>query len=223
MRTHKPHRGLGMEGRIATWYARNTRKDYGEYERLAERIAGRLPASARVLEVAPGPGFLAVELARRGLAVAGLDASHSFVRLAVEHAREAGVCAEFRHGDAAAMPFPDASFDFAVCRAAFKNFTRPLEALNELHRVLKPGGAALVIDLTRDASPRSVAEAVAQMGLGPLDAWITRQIFRFVLMPRAYSAEQLQALAAASAFSGCEVARAPLGAEVTLRKPAPAA
>ena len=48
------------------------------------------------------------------------------------------------------MPFEDNEFDFVLCRAAFKNFSEPVAALREMHRVLKPGGKALIIDLRRD-------------------------------------------------------------------------
>ncbi len=50
------------------------------------------------------------------------------------------------------MPFESETFDFLLCRAAFKNFTEPLQALREMCRVLKPGGRALIIDLRRDTS-----------------------------------------------------------------------
>src|SRR5690242_19035890 len=62
----KPYKGPNMEGPIATWYARITKRDRG-YAQIADDLAARLPRGARVLEVAPGPGYLAVELARRGL------------------------------------------------------------------------------------------------------------------------------------------------------------
>src|SRR5215471_1610230 len=97
-RCTKPYRGMAMEGMIASWYTKVTARDLAEFERLARRIAGELPAGARVLEVAPGPGYLAVALARLGLAVVGLDISASFVRIAAKHARAGGVTAEFRHG-----------------------------------------------------------------------------------------------------------------------------
>src|SRR4051794_39116942 len=104
-----------MEGLIARWYARNTLKALAEYQAAARDVAARLPGGGRVLEVAPGPGYLAIELARLGpYQVVGLDISRSFVRMAVENAAKAGVAVEFRHGDAAAMPFDAASFDFVV-------------------------------------------------------------------------------------------------------------
>lgn len=54
---------------------------------------------------------------------------------------------DFRQGDAARMPFEDETFDFIICRAAFKNFAQPITALDEMNRVLKTGGKALILDL----------------------------------------------------------------------------
>src|SRR5712692_4133341 len=151
--TAKPYKGLAMEGVIASWYANNTRGDVRGYRTCAQSVIDRLSPGSSVLEVAPGPGYLAIEIAKRGkYRVVGLDISHSFVRIASENARREGVTIEFRHGDAAHMPFPDESFDFVVCRAAFKNFSDPVNALGEIHRVLKPDGKASIYDLRKDAS-----------------------------------------------------------------------
>jgi ubiquinone/menaquinone biosynthesis C-methylase UbiE len=137
----KAYKGIGMEGPIATWYAKNTGRDMREYRKIAQAVAGRLPGGSSVLEVAPGPGYLAIELAKLGdYRITGLDISKSFVRIARENARRAGVTIDFLRGGAAQMPFPDESFDFVVCRAAFKNFSDPVGALDEIHRVLRPGG-----------------------------------------------------------------------------------
>src|SRR5580658_1132661 len=119
----KPYRGISMEGGLATWYAKMTRKDLNEFERLARELAQDLPAGARVLEIAPGPGFLSVALAKLGpFKITGLDISQSFVRMASEHAKREGVAARFIHGSASDIPLEDGIFDLIVCRAAFKNF-----------------------------------------------------------------------------------------------------
>ena len=65
-RPSKAYRGLAMEGFIARWYARNTAKSMAEYCAAAQRVAAQLHHGSRVLEVAPGPGYLAVELAKLG-------------------------------------------------------------------------------------------------------------------------------------------------------------
>ena len=96
---------------------------------------------------APGPGYLAIELgaALGRCHVVGLDISKSFVAMATASAVQAGVPVDFQWGDAAAMPFAADEFDFIVCRAvSFKNFlAQPVKALDEMHRVLRPGGQGL--------------------------------------------------------------------------------
>src|ERR1700676_4803877 len=127
----KPYGGVQMEGPIARWYARTTR-DRADYPITARTIAERLPHGGAVLEVAPGPGYLAIQLARMGgYQITGLDISRSFVRIAADNARQAGVAIDFRHGDVAHMPFASASFDYVVCQAAFKNFPDGVAALDE--------------------------------------------------------------------------------------------
>src|SRR5262245_22468849 len=150
MTSAKAYRGIGMEGAIATWYTRNTGRDLSRFKETARLVADRTRPSGDVLEVAPGPGYLAIELAKRGYSVTALDISASFVRIAQENARKAGVAVDVRQGNASRMPFADAAFDFIVCTAAFKNFSDPIGALDEMHRVLRPGGAASIIDLRKD-------------------------------------------------------------------------
>src|SRR6202167_3984725 len=117
--TVKAYKGMGMEGSTARWYDRTTRKDMPEIKALALRIAAEAPAGAQVLEVAPGPGFLSIELAKRGLQVRAVDISKTFVEIAQRNAASEGVQARFELGNAAALPVEDASVDFVVCRAAF--------------------------------------------------------------------------------------------------------
>jgi len=213
----KPHKGAGMEGFIASWYARQTARDLDEFQRIARRIAAYLNSGDRVLEIAPGPGYLAIALAKlTDSPVTGLDISKSFVRMAAENAREANVRVDFEHGDAADLPFPNSQFDFIVCRAAFKNFTRPLVAINEMHRVLKPGGTALIIDLRKDFSRRAVNEYVA--GRGMISAAMIKITFNTMLKKRAYTKESMSGLVLQSQFGIGEIRLDPLGFEVWLRK-----
>jgi ubiquinone/menaquinone biosynthesis C-methylase UbiE len=215
----KPYKGLAMEGMIASWYARNTKSDT-RHGLCAETLAASLPAGARVLEVAPGPGYLAIELARRGdFAVTGLDISESFVRIAGENARAAGVSIDFRQGNASAMPFADASFDFVVCQAAFKNFNDPIGALDEMYRVLAPGGRASIYDLRKEASLDEVDAEVKKMRLSRVSEMMTRWTFRSVLLKNAYSEEALLKLVAQSRFGRGDLVRDGIGFELRLEKP----
>jgi ubiquinone/menaquinone biosynthesis C-methylase UbiE len=214
----KPYRGIAMEGMIATWYARNTARNLPEFSRLANRIALDLPENARVLEIAPGPGELSIELARRGgFRVTAVDISHSFVRIAKENAARAGVKVDFRLGDAADLPLPDAGIDFIVCRAAFKNFSDPVRAMQEMYRVLVPGGTALIIDLRGDASDEAITREVDKMQLGWLNGVLTRRILRS-LRKRAYGPADIERMAARTDFGHAEITREPIGLEVALTK-----
>src|SRR5262245_14531482 len=98
-RSTKGYRGLAMEGIIARWYARNTATR--DHRATAELVAARAKSGGRILEVAPGPGYLAIELAKLGFRVSGLDISRSFVEIANDNARRAGVHIAFHHGNAA--------------------------------------------------------------------------------------------------------------------------
>src|SRR5262249_37435610 len=102
-----------MEGRMARWYARQrgTESQIAVFRRQAAQLTGDVPSGAKVLEVAPGPGYLSVELARLGLQVTALDVSHTFVAIAKDNARRAGVQVDFQQGDAANLPFEADSFD----------------------------------------------------------------------------------------------------------------
>ena len=220
----KPYRGVSMEGGIATWYAKNTKKDYREFERLASELAKDLAPGSRVLEIAPGPGYLSVELAKRGqFKITGLDISETFVRLASQLARREGVSARFVHGSASDIPFEDGLFDLIVCRAAFKNFSEPLKALNEMHRVLKPGGRAVIIDLRKDSSWEEVVSYVDGLHLNAIDTWITKWTFKLMLLKRAYTEGAMKALIDESDFKGGEIRITELGMEVKLVRRDPVA
>jgi ubiquinone/menaquinone biosynthesis C-methylase UbiE len=215
----KGYRGLGMEGRIASWYARNTANDMAEFQRLAKRVTRTISSGSRILEVAPGPGYLAIEIARHGsYAIAGLDISKTFVEIATANALRASVEVDFQHGNASAMPFADNTFDFILCRAAFKNFSRPVEALDEMHRVLKPQGRALIIDLRKDASMDDISAYIKEANIGWANSLIYKVTFRYLLIPRAYSRGQFTEMAASSRFGRAEISESGIGFEITLRK-----
>src|SRR5262252_5375977 len=191
----KAYKGLGMEGGMARWYDKITRRDMPEFARLAARIGAIAPPAGSVLEMAPGPGFLSVEFAKRGLDVCAVDISKTFVDIARRNAAAARVNARFEFGDAAALPVADASVDFVVCRAAFKNFSQPVKALGEMRRVLRPGGTALLIDMRRDASIADVRQYVDGLGVGWLNRWFMMFTFRTMLIKRAYPLEEIRRMA----------------------------
>lgn len=106
-----------------------------------------------VLDVGCGPGYLTREIARSvapdGHAI-GIDTSQPMLDVALERCRDLANV-EFRHGDATALPFEDASVDVAAVVQVYL-FVPALErAFAELARVLKPGGHAVVVDTDWDS------------------------------------------------------------------------
>ena len=214
----KPYKGMAMEGVVARWYARNTARDRSRFEGVARAICERVPPSGQILEVAPGPGYLAIELAKSGRKVAALDISQSFVEMVARNAAAAGVTVDARHGNASAMPFAAESFDYVVSMAAFKNFSEPVAAINEMHRILKPKGRASIYDLRKDAAPQDIDLEVARMRLPMMSRVLTSWIFRYGLLRIAYTSEQMRRMAEQSRFGGCEMADAGIGFEARFTK-----
>jgi ubiquinone/menaquinone biosynthesis C-methylase UbiE len=217
--TTKPYIGMGMEGFIARWYAKNTSHDLSEFQREAKIIAAQLAPGTEVLEVAPGPGYFAIELATLGhFKITGLDISHTFIRIAEGNAKKRGVDIGFRQGNASAMPFEPGSFDFIYCRAAFKNFSQPVEAINEMHRVLRPGGRAVIVDLRKDVSIDDINAYIKSSGRGWLNSLMTQWTFRTFLIKRAYTKQDFINMAQKSRFGSCRIEEASIGLQVQFEK-----
>jgi len=219
MTMRKPHADRPIEGMMAKWYASNTAEMMKEYVDLARRISKEIPQGSAVLEVAPGPGYFCIELAKLGsYAIAGMDLSRTFVEMPAEKAEQAGVRVEFKEGSASNMPFPKNSFDFLLCRAAFKNFADPVGSLQEMCRVLRPGGRAVLIDLSRDARPDDVSRAVDEMGLTTVNRLLTKMAFRTMLIRSAYTRAEFEQMLAETEFAQAEIVEEGMGFEISMRK-----
>ncbi len=204
---------------VAKWYTNNTGQSLAEFVKLARRVADQVPPGSTVLEVAPGPGYFCIELAKLGnYSITGLDISHTFVAIASQKASEAGVHVDFRQGNASSMPLADNTFDFLLCRAAFKNFGQPVSALQEMCRVLKPGGRGLIIDLRKDASMESINHEVEGMGLGAVNKVLTKLAFRTMLLKSAYTKPQFQHMLAETHFTSIDIREAGIGFEISMTK-----
>jgi len=211
-----------MEGKTALWYARQrgTAAQLVRFRRDAGQLTKGVPSGAKVLEVASGPGYLSIELARLGFQVTALDISNTFVAIAQDNARRAGLEFDVQQGDVARIPFDTDSFELIVCQAAFKNFSEPLRALNEMHRVLRPGGTAVIQDLSKDASASEIDREVRQMQLSPFNTFTTKFILGTMLRRRAYSPRDFERIVAQTNFGSCEITKDGIGFEVRLKKSA---
>jgi ubiquinone/menaquinone biosynthesis C-methylase UbiE len=145
----------------------------------AALIAGRLglAASDRVLEIGCGPGYFSPAVARR-LANGRLtlfDAQDGMLRIASERLRRRRL-ANFDcvTGSAEKLPFADDSFDVAFMVTVLGEVPSPAAALDEVARVLRPGGLLSVTEQTGDPDRmkrRNVDALAARAGLSPDRAW----------------------------------------------------
>ncbi len=138
-----------------------------EEVRIARLFLG-LGAGDRVLDVACGPGNFSREFARAtgtdGLVV-GIDASPTMLARGVDDSVRAGTEGlVLVRGDATALPFEDGSFDCACCFAALHLFADPFAALDEMRRVLAPGGRiALMTSIRRPVTIRPMKPVVERL------------------------------------------------------------
>ena len=119
-------------------------------------VALAQPAGAIALDIATGTGELAFELSRAGAAtVIGVDFCYEMVAAAVGKSAAARLPRRiaFATGDAMALPFPDATFDCVVNGFMLRNVADLPATFAELHRVLRPGGRLVCLDLTPPRGP----------------------------------------------------------------------
>ena len=120
------------------------------YARVAREVTAARSGGA-LLEVGSGPGRLAVCLVRSAprLDITGVDISPGMVERAARRVAEAGLASRVRFvaGDVGVLPFPDASFDAVVSTLSLHHWPDPARGLAEIHRVLGPGGEAMIYDL----------------------------------------------------------------------------
>ena len=139
-----------------------TGPDTREEHRIALDMLA-LSAGDSVLDVACGPGNFTRSFARAagdGLVV-GIDASKTMLSRAVRETESANVA--YVRGDACALPFHDEAFDAICCFAALYLIDEPMKAVEEIVRVLAPGGRlALLSSCNRGPLPAGVADAVVR-------------------------------------------------------------
>ncbi|MGI9103934.1 MAG: class I SAM-dependent methyltransferase [Terriglobales bacterium] len=127
-------------------------KDEERLRRLVEAIDP--PPGSRALDVACGPGYLVMALAKRCREAVGVDLTAAPLAIAERLRRERGVenvC--FQLSDADRLPFPEGEFDIVTCRLAFHHMEDPDIALREMARVCRAGGLVAVEDLFNSEDP----------------------------------------------------------------------
>jgi len=220
MKLQRRFKDLGIGGITARWYDNNTRKNrLAEMRAYAKEVAKHIQDGCSVLEVAPGPGYLAIELARLGkYKIIGLDISKDFVEIARRNVIEVGVEVEFQQGSVADMAFPDNMFNFIICTAAFKNFKEPFKVLSQMYRVLTSGGTALIIDMNRNTSNQQIEVYTENMEAKGTDKLFMKLMFRYFLRNGAYTKDEFINLISQTEFKEYDIKEEGVGFYIYLRK-----
>ncbi len=136
------------------------------------RLAEVKPAD-HVLDIACGTGDLAEAFARAGARrIVGIDfASQMLLRSLGRVRGRAG----WVQGDALRLPFADETFDITCCAFGVRNFQNLETGLDEMHRVLKPGGRAVILEFSTPALPvlRGIYQFYFAKILPKLATWIS--------------------------------------------------
>ena len=122
-------------------------KDPLHLQKLIEAV--RPGPDARVLEIATGPGHVALAFAPECREVIGVDLTDAPLKIAERMRTERGLTnVRFQHGDVEArLPFNDGEFDIVVCRFAIHHFEHPRNVIAEMSRLCRVGGTVAVEDL----------------------------------------------------------------------------
>jgi demethylmenaquinone methyltransferase / 2-methoxy-6-polyprenyl-1,4-benzoquinol methylase len=131
---------------------------YGQDRRWKRRLVAltSIDSGMRALDLATGTGDIAFALGARGADVVGLDITPRMIELARgKHvAREAlRTTVHWIVGDMLALPFPSASFDVVTTGYGLRNVPDLPLAIDEIRRVLRPGGRLLSLDFNRPSNP----------------------------------------------------------------------
>ena len=140
----------------------------------------RCRAGQRALDLACGTGDIAFAVAARGAAAVGLDITHRMLQLAQARLRAASsgassrqAAVEFISGDMTSLPFRSASFDLVTTGYGLRNVPDLDSAIDEIARVLRPGGRLLSLDFNRPESAVIRAAYLAYLtGVGATLGWL---------------------------------------------------
>ncbi|HHT9134370.1 MAG TPA: class I SAM-dependent methyltransferase [Candidatus Avalokitesvara rifleensis] len=182
------------------------------YSGFMDAVARELRCG-KILDVGTGPGYVPIEIAKRNeeVFVDGIDLTRKFREIGERNARNAGVSARvhFETGDATKMPFDDNSYDVVISTGAMHHWKYPARVIDEMYRVLKPGGEAWVLDPNKECSSEEWEEFLEKIvrlsGAGFFGRLWLRYGVRWEIKWNCYSRARIEEMARASSFGGCDI------------------
>ncbi len=172
------------------------------------------------LEIGPGPGYLGLEWLKKTehTRLTGVDISPDMVKVAEKNAREYGFLnsrAAYVLSNAGILPFEENSFDSVFSNGSLHEWENPSAVLNELTRVLKPGGKAFISDLRRDIN--ILVKCFLRLTTKPREIRPGLE----TSINAAYTENELKGILAHTRFGSYSVARNPFGIEIIGEKARP--
>ncbi|MEW6094265.1 MAG: class I SAM-dependent methyltransferase [Chloroflexota bacterium] len=195
------------------------------YSEVARELTGRLD-HGRLLDIGTGPGHLLHEIhrLRPSLELFGLDISEAMISLARRNL--GGIPVDLRQGNIRKTDYADGFFDLITSTGSFYLWDEPVECLNEIHRILKPGGAACIYESYRDYDEMAFRLAL-QNNLAKetlTRRWLTPGFLKRQLR-MTYASGQVEGILRATRFNGAFkvekiiLANLPVWLRIKLTKP----
>lgn len=125
------------------------RKVFHDNTLRARAVSRLVPPGIAVADIGTGTGILAGELARLGLRVIAVDHSQRMLDAAASALEASDLSVEFRLGEARQLPIGDAELDAAFAHMVLHYLPSPPDAIREMARIVKPGGAVVVADFVQ--------------------------------------------------------------------------
>jgi len=147
---------------VAPYYAQGQRL-LPVWRRYTEAVLPWVMLDSVILEIGPGPGVLLEQLALRGKAAIGLDLSPGMLAQAQARLRSKGMLVNLINGDAVRIPLADGCVDVVVATFAFSAMPDGTAAMQEMARVLRPGGLLALVDAGIPSGGNSAGVGLARL------------------------------------------------------------
>lgn len=145
------------------------RRRYATHYHLPDLFASLDGRGKRLLEVGCGIGVDSIQLAKRGFDVTAVDLTENALAVAGQFAAHRGATVDFRLGNAERLDFADESFDAVYSFGVLHHTPDIQRSVDEVHRVLRPGGTAYVMLYHRDSLVNLVHRALRLPYESPID------------------------------------------------------
>jgi len=201
-----PRFAAGLYSRLT-----RTRSLQQQYQEIAALLTGQVQ-SGRLLDIGTGPGRLLLKIHKLnpGLQLYGLDISQAMTELARQNL--AGVTANLKTANVCATGYEGGFFDMVVCTGSFYLWDQPEQGLDEIHRILKPGGSAHLFETNRTYDRVAYRAALkANLKREGLAMRLFGPLLLAKALPMAYRIDEVETIVGRTRFAGkCRIEKVAL-------------